>query len=429
MFGRTIAAFAVTFAILGGVLAVSLSTGYTRSLAAWSSTRLETLEDAARSVLSARRSGTIDQAYHLPTDIPIFIYDENRVLVASNRGIGRRRDEEGVELIPVTSMGETIGYFAAGTAHFRSDAANTALLDSLIRAALFGAIAALGAASVSAVILSRTLANPAAVVASGIDRFARGELKYRIPVRGTREVTKIARAANLMAERLSDERALRGQWAQDITHDLRTPIASIRARIEALSDGVVQPNGRLFTSLLAELDRVENLIEGLEELTRLEEPEIEPTFAPFCARSFVENLVNRFDAQARDRGLTITTQIGTDTIAGDENLLYRAVSNVLGNAVRYAERNGKVDVTVRGDDEGSLIVVANTGPVIPEDEIGHVFDRLFRGEYGRNSPGSGLGLTIAQRIVALHRGSIGMTSSREDGTSVTIRLPGSVFEE
>ena len=444
MFRRTLAAFLLTVLVIVGILAAGLFTAYNRSLRAWSTERQESVERNARETLRGSGPGTDDvpdpagqtelmQDLPLPSDVPVFIYDRDRRLVASNRGVGRRREMDGMPMLPVRDeQGTVLGYYSVGAAQFHADAANRALMEALIRAAVAAFLAAVAIAAVSVPLLARYLSRPAAEVAAGIDRMAEGELMTRVPEIGAREIAGIARSANMLARRLEGEQHIRAQWVQDVAHDLRSPVAMIKAQLEAISDGVYRADPERLARLLTELGRVETLINDLDELMRLEAPELRPNTRPFSAEAFLESLRERYADHLAEREVVMESVCETPTITGDENLLYRAVSNVLSNAIRHTGNGGgdtnepRVRCSVeplQGSGDGTRVSIWNGGTPVPPEELSRVFERLYRGEYARNTPGSGLGLTIARRIVQLHGGTIRMDSAAGAGTTVTMDLP------
>ena len=420
LFRRTFIAFISSFAVLLVVLGGALVAGYNHSLSTWSARRVLMVEEAARRILT----GAAETGDAIPQDIPVFVYDRHGTLVVTNRGVGRRREGEQDERMPVRENDTLLGYFSVGTTAFRNDAANRALAQSLVRAAAAGAVAAFGAAMVAAWGFARSLTSPAARVAEGIDSIAYRTPAARIPEVGAEEIARIARAANTLATRLGEEQRLRSQWAQDVTHDLRTPIASIRAQLEAIVDGVYPADAETVKATLAELGRMERLIVDLEELMRLEQPDVTMNVTTFSAEDFTETLRQRFQHEIEKKRIAWIADLRVFLITADETLLYRAVSNVVSNAVRHAASEGRVRLLVEPAPHGRLrLAVTNDGPPIPSEELDHLFERLYRGEYARNTEGSGLGLTIARRIVLLHNGTIEITSTAAGGTTVSITLP------
>ncbi|SIQ19431.1 two-component system, OmpR family, sensor histidine kinase BaeS [Alkalispirochaeta americana] len=446
LFRRTLGAFSLMVLLLTTILAAGLFSGYNRSITAWGRERESSVEPIVRDILTEHRKkastpeGFLPEALsRLPLDVPVFIFDTDREMIYSNRGAGRRREAEGMTLAAVRDdQKRHLGYYTVGAAQFHRDAANLALQEALFRAAL-GAILAAGAlAMIAAGLLARYLAHPAAEVASGIDRIATGENLSPIPEVGAQEISTIARSANILVRRLQEEQHLRAQWVRDVVHDLRSPVAMVTAQLEAIADGIYAPEEQRIHRILTELGRVEGLIQNLDELMRLEASEIIPDIKTFSLEALQESLRNRFDDAGREKNISLfweiapspeepspetSTSLTAPSITGDQNLLYRATANLLDNAIRYTPPEGTIRCILERMPGEARITVTNSGAPIPPDELPHLFDRLYRGEYARNTPGSGLGLTIALRIARIHQGSITATSSSDQGTSLVIIIP------
>ena len=131
---------------------------------------------------------------------------------------------------------------------------------------------------------------------------------------------------------------------------------------------------------------------------------------------------NRFIHEFEKKGISVRWGKGVDTFTGDENLVLRAVSNFISNAVRHTPEGGKIHIDVRRDENGYTVSVNNSGKGIPKSEMDKVFNRLYRGEYARKTTGSGLGLTISQKIAELHGGEVTIKSSDKSGTTIEMSL-------
>jgi two-component system sensor histidine kinase BaeS len=218
------------------------------------------------------------------------------------------------------------------------------------------------------------------------------------------------------------EETLRRQWAADIAHDLRTPIAALKSQFEGMIDGVLELTRDRIAKNSIELLRIETLINDLGELTRLESPEIRIHRESIDADLFFKELNNRFEHEFEKNRLSIMWEKGVDTFTGDEGLVLRAVSNFISNAIRHTPEGGKIRIAIDKNGKDYTISVFNSGEGIPREEIAKVFDRLYRGEYARKTPGSGLGLTISQKIAELHAGKVTIKSSNDHGTTVEMRI-------
>ncbi|GAB6089954.1 sensor histidine kinase [Spirochaeta dissipatitropha] len=424
LFRRTFLAFLASFLVMICILAAALTIGYRQATSVWSERRSGMIEQNARQILQTRQGGT-----ELPIDIPFTVYDSEGNVIASNRGEGRRREAPMGPPTPLRQNEGIVGYYSAGNPVFRNDAANQALADSMFMTAIIGSIAALIAAAGAAWIFTRSLTSPAARIAQGLDSIAHGQRDKQIPETGTEEIVLIARSANMLMQRLADEERLRSQWAQDVTHDLRTPVASIRSQLEAIVDGVYTADPARISGTLKELERMERLINDLDELMQLEEPRKELVAEEFPARDFAQALQQRFEIEMQKKKLQWTEDVSCTMLYGNEPLLYRAVSNILANAVRHCQNGGTIHIRMQSAETDPVMTEiciqnSNNGQEIPQEDIPRLFERLYRGEYARNSPGSGLGLTIAKRICALHGGAIRVESNNE-ATSFCIQILGS----
>ncbi|HUV07435.1 MAG TPA: HAMP domain-containing sensor histidine kinase [Spirochaetia bacterium] len=256
-----------------------------------------------------------------------------------------------------------------------------------------------------------------------MDQISRGNLDISIPEKGVGEITRIARSANQLRVQLKREKELRQQWAQDIAHDLRTPISVLKAQFEGMHDGVLDLSLERFERNLNEIARVEHLVSDLEELMVLETPEKKINRVRINARTFLDSLRHTYSYELEKRKIRLECRTDVPVVFADQGMIDRAVSNFMANALRHTPENGTIGVFIERRNGEVAIRVSDTGDGIPSDEIGRVFDRLFRGDHARNSPGSGLGLTIARKIAELHGGSVTIQSRLGAGTTVELLLP------
>ncbi|MBN2553553.1 MAG: HAMP domain-containing protein [Spirochaetales bacterium] len=420
LFARTLMTVLGALLILVAVMAAASAVGFRRSLDGWAQIRTLQLEEAARQIILRFPDPA---ELPVPEDVPLFVYDSAGQLIWSNRGEGGRRRggsasaPQGVqdELIELREGGRLLGYYRSAQMRFENDAANNRFLNSLRLTTWLGLALALIISVPLAAVFSRSLSRPAIALCRGLDRISRGDLSVRVPERGAEELTRIARSTNRLAEQLEREQGIRRQWVQDIAHDLRTPIAAMRAQFEGMRDGVLDLSGERIGKSLRELSRLESLVADLEELMRLESPEMKVSMEEIEADAFIEEIAGRFAAELAGRGIRISESCGTDRFRADPGLLQRAVGNFIVNAIRHTPRGGLIECSITPAGDGKVsISVANSGEPIPAAELEKVFDRLFRGEYARSSPGSGLGLTIARRIAELHGGRAAVRN-REGG--------------
>ena len=428
LFVRTFLTVLAGLLILIAIMAVVSIAGFHRSLGEWERTRIRQVEETARQIL-LRYPETLPAA--ASEDVPLFVYDAERELIFTNRGEGARRRAGGAatpqaaqgDLVAVKEQGKLLGYYRSTMMRFENDAANSRFLDSLRLTVGLGLALAVIIAVCFALLFSRNLSAQAVLLARCLDRITRGDLSVRVPERGAQEIARIANSTNRLAEQLQRERGMRRQWVQDIAHDLRTPIAAMRAQFEGMRDGVLEVSPDRLEKSLREIARIEYLVADLEELMRLESPEMKVTIKQVEAAAFIEETAERFAAQLAGKRIELRARRGVDRFQADHSLLQRAVTNFLTNAIRHTPRGGKIELSIEAGAEGrTVIAVANSGQTIAAEDLEKVFDRLYRGEYARSSPGSGLGLTIARRIAELHGGSATIRNREQGGVVAELIL-------
>jgi two-component system sensor histidine kinase BaeS len=425
LFVRTLITVLAALLILIAVMAAVSVVGFRRSLDEWERTRIRQLEEAARRIL-VNYPETL--SFEVPEDVPLFVYNAEKQLIFSNRGEGgRRRAGSGAlqsgqgDLVAIEEDGKLLGYYRSALMRFENDAANNRFLTSLRLTIGLGLALAVIVAVCFALLFSRSLSAPAVLLSRGLDRITHGDLSVRVPERGAREIAGIAYSTNRLAEQLQRERGMRRQWVQDIAHDLRTPIAAMRAQFEGMRDGVLDLSKVRLEKSLKEIARIETLVSDLEELMHLESPEMRMSIEQVEAAAFIEEIGERFAAQLAKKKIRFHSSHGIDRFQADPVLLQRAVTNFFTNAIRHTAQGGGIELSIRLAADGrTVIALANTGEPIPPEDLEKVFDRLYRGEYARSSPGSGLGLTIAKRIAELHGGALSIRNREEGGVVVEL---------
>jgi len=235
-------------------------------------------------------------------------------------------------------------------------------------------------------------------------------LGRRIPVRGTRdEWDQLAENLNLMLDRIE---ALMGEVKQvtdNVAHDLRTPLTRLRGRLEKASHQEFDPerSRALVADTMRELDVVLTIFSSLLRISRIEGLNSRGTFSVVDLAQVAGEVAELFDAAAEAKGRRVKFESGGRVrVIGDRDLLFDAISNLIDNAVTHG--GGNVQVTVRDDDQGPTVSVADRGPGIPLEERKHVLKRFYRIERSRSSPGHGLGLSLVAAVVQLHRARLEM---------------------
>jgi two-component system sensor histidine kinase BaeS len=278
-----------------------------------------------------------------------------------------------------------------------------------------GGLALLAAALVSAY-LARRMTRPLAAMEVAAGRIAAGDLSVRVDTEGLRddELADLTRSFNAMASELETARGHERAFLLSISHDLRTPLTSIKGYAEAIADGTVEGRDariRAAQVIEAEARRLERLVADLLDLARLDAHQFSLTPRPVNARAVVDETVAGFEPSARDFGVELRVTDGDAVPADlDPERLAQVVANLVENALKYAASTVEVDVARRN---GSVVIhVDDDGPGIPPDERERVFERLYTArESAGRSVGTGIGLAIVRELAS----TMGGTASCEEG--------------
>jgi signal transduction histidine kinase len=281
-------------------------------------------------------------------------------------------------------------------------------------------------------------------VAAGIARLnraardvARGDLDVAVPVEGTDEIAELAASFNEMTRRLREAEqarleveAARGQLLTAVGHDLRTPLASVRVIVEALSDGVVEDPekvARYLRTAEADLNALSLLVDDLFVLAYLESGGVELERQPNSMTDLISDLLESFSLRAEKQSVTLRGEPSrtADVAEFDARYVERALANLVENALRYTPPGGEVVLRTDSVPGGLRVKVSDTGPGIAEADLPRVFDRFYRGEASRSrsTGGSGLGLAIVKGVAEAHGGSVGVETARGSGTTFSFVLP------
>ena len=277
---------------------------------------------------------------------------------------------------------------------------------------------------------------------SAAERLGAGDLTARAPDRGADEIARVARAFNTMAAELSarDEALrtsdrLRRQMVADVSHELKTPLTSMRGYVETLRipDIALSPEqrGQYLDTIERETRRLERIVKGLLDIARVENDALALDQRYFDTSRLFRHVVKRHQAEAASRGVQLATSVDieADQLFGDPDRLEQVVDNLVANAIRHASDRGRVELRAQFTQEGATIAVSDDGAGIAAEHLPYIFDRFYKVDAARASgaAGSGLGLSIARAIVERHAGTIAV-ESRPGRTVFTVRLPQPVAE-
>jgi len=310
--------------------------------------------------------------------------------------------------------------------------------DYYIRSGLITFIIAIIATVVVGLILFFLLTYRLKRLSMGVQAFKNGQFEHRINMKGNDEIAQLSLAFNDMAEsiedgiiKLKDADRLRSQMIANISHDLRSPLTSIRGHLETLlleENTVSETEQRQYIeTALRNVSGLQRLVEELLDLAKLEARQISPERQPFSFAELVQDIVLKMRSQSDSKHIVMqyVPDPQLPLFTGDIGLLERALTNIIGNAIEHSPEEGTVTISIELKDKSYIIVVSDTGKGIPEADIPHVFERFYRADKSRTrkAHGTGLGLAIAKEVVELHSGTIKAENAKEGGAVITISLP------
>ena len=292
-------------------------------------------------------------------------------------------------------------------------------LEALALAGLVGALFAVALA----VVLSRRLTRPIHSLAQATRRLADGESAVTVPVDGEDELADLGRSFNLMSTRLAGAQEAQRTFLESVSHELKTPLTSVRGYAEALEEGAVSPPDAARV-IAVEAGRLESLVYDLLDLARLGRADFAVADEPVDLAEVAAAVVTRHGVRARELAVTLTQDgDGPAWVRGDAGRLLQAASNLVENALRLTPPGGDVTVSVARDG----LEVCDTGPGLEEQDLERAFERFYlhgryRADPGR-SVGSGLGLAIVAQLVAAMRGRVRVANRAAGGACFAISLP------
>jgi two-component system sensor histidine kinase BaeS len=316
-----------------------------------------------------------------------------------------------------------VGHTASETQHVE-EAFASALLVSLSVALLAAVTAALGVSWY----FSRRVQRSISPVTAAASQVAAGRYDARVPDPGLGgEFASLTRTFNALAERLGAVETTRRRMLADLAHEMRTPLATIDAHLEAVEDGVRDPDQNTFGVLRDSTQRLRRLAEDIGAVSSAEEGGLDIHLEPVDPAALAEAAAYAATDRYTAKGVRLETRLRTqDPVLADPHRIGQVLGNLLDNALRHTPTGGTVTLACSRVDRWIQYTVSDTGDGIPDEHLGHVFDRFYRVDTARDRHhgGSGIGLSIAKALVEAHGGGISASSKGPGkGATFVVRLP------
>ncbi len=294
-----------------------------------------------------------------------------------------------------------------------------------------------GMAMILGLFLASALTNRIHSLEQASRSLAAGQLSVRVPVQGRDEIASLAAAFNQMATQLeaADQKQreveqLRSDLIAWVGHDLQTPLASIRAILEALADGIVDDPAsvqRYLQTAQRDVRSLSLLIDDLFQMAQIDAGGLKLDLTPNSLSDLISDTLESFSALAGRQGVILEGSVSpeVDPVCMDAPRIGRVLNNLVGNAIRHTPAGGRVQLRARRNGPRVEVVVIDSGEGIRPEDIPHIFERFYRGEKSRSraTGGAGLGLAIARGIVEAHGGEIKLEGNPGGGTRFIFSIP------
>lgn len=263
--------------------------------------------------------------------------------------------------------------------------------------------------------VSQRIVNPIRSLVMLSHRIAGGDYEQRLQVDTHDELAELVDSFNQMATALANTETMRMRLLGDVTHELKTPLTSIKGYMEGLQDGVLPATPETFQLIHREADRLQRLVQDLQELSRAEAGEIPMRITSCRLQDIVSSVAKQIRPQFVEKNIVLVVDVaaGLPTVKADSDRTAQILTNLLGNALQYTESGGTVEV--RAEHEGDYIrtTVIDSGIGLADKDREQIFQRFYRVDKSRSrsSGGSGIGLTVAKHLVEAQGGQISVTSA------------------
>ena len=285
------------------------------------------------------------------------------------------------------------------------------------------------AALVCSMVFSHVLTSPLSALNRGIQRMSKGDFSARVQEKGSGELLQLSRAFNSMSEKLKTLDQSRNQFVSNASHELKTPLATMKIMVESL---IYQPDmdkglrTEFLTDINKEIDRLSAIVSDLLTLVQMDSQSVKLTRENVSLAALCKETAHRLEPIAQKKEQKILLSLGDPCdLYADKSKLTQVIYNLMENAVKYTQPGGVVRVTLTREGRDAILTVADNGPGIPKENLPHIFDRFYRVDKARSreSGGTGLGLSIVHQLVLYHGGSIRVESEEGKGSTFIVEMP------
>ncbi|QUM77411.1 HAMP domain-containing protein [Moritella sp. 24] len=354
--------------------------------------------------------------------------NSGRSIIGNRKNLNRLHANIQVTKVAITQNGQKIGWLSIlQRENIKGHLAERFLRQQLDNFYWIAAWAALFSFIVAA-LLVRHFLKPLTSLHEAAKSLSNGNFDYQIEVKSKDELAELSLAFNLLTTTLKSQKLSREQWLSDISHELRTPIAVLLSEIEAIEDGIRQPEPKYIKSLHSQVITLTRLVDDLYSLSQSDSGVLIDTSHTVDITNIINNISNQNEVRLADKHIAIERLYNHNQPAllnADAKSLAQLIGNLFENSYRYTNQDGVIQINLQQTNDNILLTIEDSAPAVPDEALPKLFERLYRVDKSRSraNGGSGLGLSICQNIVNMHNGHISAQHSPLGGLKITISLP------
>lgn len=279
---------------------------------------------------------------------------------------------------------------------------------------------------VIAILIANNISKPIEVVSNMANLIGEGGYDNKIDYNSNIvEIDVLIKSINDLSVKLEEQEILRKRLTTDISHELRTPLTSVQTHLEAMIDGIWEPDIERLNSVNEEVIRLTNLVNQLQNLARFDSEKNKLNLSEVNIETLIKNIVYNNQGRALEKNINIACCLESVSIYLDKVKISQVIVNLLSNAIRYTNNGGEIYIRAYRESNNIKIHFKDNGIGIPQERLNYIFERFYRIDESRNKDtgGIGVGLTIVKSIVDLHKGKIEVKSKINEGSEFIVTLP------
>ena len=275
------------------------------------------------------------------------------------------------------------------------------------------------------VFVGRTILKPLHEISRATSEVARGNFKVRVRVPDDIEYGMLANNFNKMAIQLSEIETLRGDFISSVSHEFKTPLASIQGFAKLLQDeNISEEDRKEYTQVIIdETSRLTKLSTNILKLTKLENQKTIGKKSKFLLDEQIRKIIVMLEPEWSKKDIELDVDLEEITYIGNEELMAQIWQNIINNAIKFTGVGGKIGVKLYRSEQCIVVKISDDGPCIPDEKRTKIFEKFYQGDHSRSTDGNGLGLALVQRVVELCNGSVWVENTAPTGVCFTVQLP------